>query len=243
MTRKRPVSRSATAQIAAAVVVAAVLVAFLGWLHRSAPHRGLEPLLGGVEEPHGEELSLLTCRRVLPDRPPEGLEQQARPLGLVRSNEVVSCPDLFDPGSVGGPVVEYVGEVVGDVLVRDDGAWVLMNDDGYALEDGPLAAAGRYHGTNSGLAVWLPGDVVEVSALQPGRAGLRGDVLRVRGRIHRVDLADGGGLTLRASGVAVVAEAATAEPPLHTRQVVAAVVFAAAALALTLYERRRRTSR
>ncbi|MGH3442319.1 MAG: hypothetical protein ACRDUY_09825 [Nitriliruptorales bacterium] len=243
MTRQRPVSPSAMAQIVVALVVAALLIGFLGWLNRTAPLRELEPIGQGVEEPHGEELSLLTCRRVLPDRPPEGIETQAAPLGFVRSNEVVSCPDLFDPASAGGPPVQYVGEVVGDVLVRDGGAWVLVNDDGYALEDGPVAASGRFHGTNTGIAAWLPDEVIDVSSLVPGRPRLRGDILRIQGRIHRVDPADGGGLTLRATAVDVLVEATPAEPVLHRGQLAAALVFAVIALALTLYERYRRATR
>lgn len=240
MTRQRPVSRSAIAQIVAAAAVVALLVLFLGWVHGSAPQRPLEPILEGAQDPAGEALSLLTCRRVLPDRPPVGAQEQAVPLGLVRSSEVVSCPDIFDPEGTGGPVVQYVGEIVGDVLVREDGAWTLMNDDGYALEEGPLTASGRFHGTNSGLAVWLPDDVVDVSALEPGRPGRRGDVLQIQGRVHRVDPRDGGGLTLRAIEAEIVVEAVPAEAPLHVRLVAAAAGLAAVALGLVLYERRRR---
>jgi hypothetical protein len=64
---------------------------------------------------------------------------------------VTSCPAAYD-----GHRVTYVGELVGDLLRREGGAWVLVNDDDYALRVGPLPAHPELRGTNSGLSVWLP---------------------------------------------------------------------------------------
>lgn len=182
---------------------------------------------------------VLTCERTLPDVPtipgttdPEELEDAVQPQGRVTSGEIVECPDLFD-----GRPVEYVGEIVGDVLHRDGGAWVLMNDDAYALETGPLPAHRDRRGYNSGLSVWLAGDVAAL-ADEPGRADRRGDVLRVEGVVHRVDPADGGGLTIRAFSGEVLAEAVAVDRPVNTGQVVVAVVLAALAAGLWLAQRR-----
>lgn len=238
MTRRRPVSLRAIGQLLLVAAIVGAVIAVLGHLHAAFPTRQLEPILEGVESIRGEELDRITCRRTLPNRPsqPRG-EDVPDPLGLVRSSEVMSCPDVFDPGDTGGPPVRYVGEVVGDVLERGDGAWVLMNDDGYGLETGPLPAHDRYQGTNTGLSVWLPRRAVDPSQVTPGRPDRRGDVLLISGSIHRTDPADGGGLTLRAVTAEVVAPAREAPQPIHGRQAALAVLLALAAGALALYVR------
>lgn len=240
MTRRPAVSRRSIAQLVLAAVVGALVVGLLSHLRASAPSRRLEPVSPAAESQRGGQLTVATCQRTLADRPaqPEGLGPVPEPVGLVRSGEVVACPDTFSPAGQRAPAVVFVGEVIGDVLHRDRGAWVLLNDDAYALDNGPLPAHAELAGTNSGLAVWLPADQIDLAQLTPGRPGQRGDVVRVEGHIRRADSADGGGLTLRANRVAIVAEAVSLQPPLHTRQAVVAAVLVVAALALTAYERR-----
>lgn len=237
MSRRPPVSPRTIGQLVAAALVAIAAIAALGHLHATFPSRDLAPILEGVEGIRGEDVEQITCRRTLPDRPPQGEGAQPDPVGLVRSTDVVSCPSVFDPNDDGGAVVRFVGEVVGDVLGRDGGAWVLMNDDGYGLETGPLPAHDRYQGVNTGLTVWLPDDVVDPPSLTPGRPDQRGDVLIVAGRIHRTDPADGGGLTLRANAAEVVAPAQGAPQPLHERQAAIAVALSLVTGAVALYAR------
>ncbi|MBW3576216.1 MAG: hypothetical protein KY462_00455 [Actinobacteria bacterium] len=240
MTRRPAVSRRSIAQLALAAVVVALVVGLLSHLRATAPSRRLEPVAPAAQSQRGGQPTVATCQRTLADRPAqlEGFGPVPEPVGLARSSEVIACPDTFSPSGRGAPAVVFVGEVIGDVLRRDRGAWVLLNDDAYALETGPLPAHAELSGTNTGLAVWLPADRIEVGQLTPGRPGRRGDVVRVEGHIHRADNADGGGLTLRANRATIVAQAVTLEPPLHTRQAVVAAVVLMAALALTAYERR-----
>lgn len=238
MTRRRRISNRTYGQLALAALVVAGVIAVLSYLHATFPSRDLEPILEGVESVRGEEVTRITCRRTLPDQPPRGeTVDPGTVVGLISSAEVVSCPSVFDPNDEGGPPVQFVGEVVGDVLRRDGGAWVLMNDDRYALETGPLPAHQRYQGTNSGLTVWLPEEVIELSALSPGRPDHRGDVLALAGRVHRTDPADGGGLTFRAEAAEVVAPAQPAAQPLHGRQAALAVLLVLAVAALGVYVR------
>jgi hypothetical protein len=215
---------------AAAVVVFAVVV---GQLRSSAPYEPGEFLVEGAEDPTDPTNDLLTCERTLPDRPttPEGAEGP-EPVGRVTSSQVIECPEVFD-----GHVVTYIGEVIGDVIRRDGGAWVLMNDDAYALEVGPLSSHGEHRGYNSGLSVWLDADLADL-ADQPGGPAWRGDVLLVRGVVHRTDAADGGGLTLRASSGEVLSEARPLDVPLHRGQAVVAVVMVVLALGAVALERR-----
>lgn len=159
-----------------------------------------------------------------------GLDGDAAALGSldlpadhrVSSAQLLGCPAAFD-----GERVIFVGEAVGDLLARDGGAWMLVNDDEYALEVGPLPAHRDRRGTNSGVSVWLP-ERLQDRLTGLGGPGQRGDLVRIEGVIRRVDPSDGGGLTLRADTLEVLAPAAPAEEPLNVAQ----VGLAAAALAL-----------
>lgn len=236
----RPAATTVLTWLAALAAVAAVVVV-IAWLPGQATHDrpGDLAVLPPAPDPAVPGSDVITCERTLPERPVlpeeidrEELAEEIDPLGRATSADVVECPDLFD----GRPVI-YVGEVVGDVLHRDDGAWVLMNDDAYALSEGPITAHGRHLGTNAGLSVWLPGQLADLPD-EPGRAGRRGDVLEVRGIVRRTDPEDGGGLTVRAVQARVLAEAVTVDDPVNRPLAVAAVVMAALAAAAVLAQRR-----
>lgn len=135
----------------------------------------------------------------------------------VTSGQVLDCPVAFD-----GRRITFVGELVGDLLARDGGAWVLVNDDDYALVLGPLPAHRERRGTNSGLSVWLP-DRFHDQVTGLGRPGQRGDLVRIEGVVRRSDPSDGGGLSLRAEQLQVLSPAASVDEPLNLAQVWLAV--------------------
>lgn len=157
------------------------------------------------------------------------------PGGRVSSVALVACPQAFDQATV-----TYIGEAVGHRLDRGDGgAWVQINDDAYALQHGPLPAHDISAGLNSGVAVWLPTELADrISAY--GGPERRGDVVRVSGVVHRTDPADGGGLTLRATDLDVLAESVPLEAELHVPQAIVAGLVVAAAAVTTVWSRRTR---
>ena len=227
-----PVHPRAYAQIALFLAAIVVVGAVVKVVRETAPQVTLPPLAEAA--PNLDDPELVTCERTLPNAP-ETLEQIAEvdPVGVVSSSEVIECPDAFDR-----QVITYVGEVVGDVLHRSRGAWVLVNDDAYALDVGPLQGHSQFRGGNSGLSVWLPAPLPE---LDPGGPDRRGTVIAIDGVIQRTDPADGGGLTLTALGpdtVRVVAEAQVIDRPLNRGQAVAAVVLALLAAGIVTVERR-----
>ncbi|MBW3662061.1 MAG: hypothetical protein KY469_03090 [Actinobacteria bacterium] len=201
-------------------------------LRLAAPAAGLEFITPGSSSPDDPTDAAITCRRRTSGDPttPEGAVV-ALPDRPVRSSEVVNCPEVFD-----GHTIEYIGEVVGDVLRRDDGAWLLVNDDAYALESGPLPAHRDYHGTNTGLTVWVGTEIADVIEMTGG-PGRRGDVFHFRGPILRVDPADGGGLTLRAREAELVSRGTDVPLRTHGAQTAVAIVAAAVALTTTIAER------
>lgn len=228
MTIPRPARGVLAAGLALAAVVG--LSATIASLRDPAPQRSLEPV---VTDGQDAPADVITCERTLPDAPTTRDDVAAvEPVGRVTSTEVVACPQAFD-----GQVVLYTGEVVGDVLRRTGGAWALVNDDAYALETGPLSAGhGRFAGPNTGLSVWLP-DPLPDRLGPPGRADRRGDVVRLRGVVRRADPADGGGLTLRALDVTIVARSVAIDRPVSTRRVAVAAGFVVVAIAVTVAER------
>lgn len=229
MSRRRPVSPRAMGQVLVAVALVLLVMVGITWLQRSAPGVIGTPLPAIAEGL--PDVEVVTCERTLPEADDQDPEFIAGPVGLITSASATSCPRRFE-----GRVVGYVGEVVGEVLHREGGAWVQVNDDAYALKVGPLPAHREFAGTNSGLAVWLPGDLHTVVE-RPGRRGLRGDVIAVEGVFHRVDPDDGGGLTIRATSASRVAPAQSIEQPLHVPQAIAALVGALLAIGAVWRER------
>ncbi len=131
--------------------------------------------------------------------------------------QVYACPQAFD-----GLSVTFVGEVIGDVLHRDGGVWVQVNDDDYALEVGPMGRHDEHRGFNTGLAVWLPDGLHEhISGV--GRPDRRGDVLLLQGIVLRADPEDGGGThPACATRREVVAPSVELDEPLHVPQAIVA---------------------
>ena len=226
--RSRPPTRRL---LVGAVAVLVLLLAGVVWLESLHPQldpsgnavQGVPPLALD-DEP--------TCRRFVDEAPIDDIRQRLESQaaierveegfpsgGRISSTQVYLCPSAYD-----GKEVTYVGEVVGELLPRRGGAWAQVNDDEYALVTGPVVGHRERAGFNTGLSVWLEGDLVDRIAA-PGRPALRGDVVLLRGTILRADPDDGGGITLRATELETLAGPLQLEAPLHTLQAVIAVVL------------------
>lgn len=192
-----------------------------------------EPIERGVQElpPLGVEDDRL-CRRGVDDQTVTEIRESFTPGERVTSSQVFRCPEAFDDLEVA-----FAGEVIGDVLQRPDGAWVQVNDDAYALETGPLIDHRQRSGYNTGMSVWLPTGLHErVGGV--GNADQRGDVILVRGLLDRTDPDDGGGITVRADQIQILAPSAEIEAPFHTLQATIAGLLAALAMASVVWARR-----
>lgn len=151
----------------------------------------------------------------------------------VSTTLLYECPRLYD-----GREVVYTGEVVGEVLQREDHAWVQLNDDAYATSLGPLPSHGVAAGANSGIGVAIPLEAVE-SIEHVGAHERLGDRLTVRGIFQRTDPDDGGGTTIRASQVLRITRGGVVEAQRHPgRRVLALVLFAVTAVVVPLAFRR-----
>jgi len=223
----------------AVVVVLGLLLALTSALARSAPVAPLDaravPALIDLPGPVLDEP--VRCSRADERAGIEDLRRQVRTDGRLTSDIVHACPRLLD-----GRQVVYFGEVVGDVLRRSGGAWARVNDDAYALETGPLGPHRDTRGFNTGLAVWLP-DGLHEQLGAPGRHGRRGDVVRIEGVLRRADPADGGGITVRADRLEILAPSAPVSEPLHLPLVLAAGAAALMVLGSWGWDRRRSRGR
>ena len=214
------------------VVLLVALLALTTTLEDVAPRGGPSvPAVTGVPDPLLDAPA--RCTRADGEERLDELRAQLLPDGRLTSAIATACPQLLD-----GRDVVLVGEVVGDVLRRAGGAWVLVNDDDYALEVGPFGPHRERRGFNAGLAVWLPDGLHETLG-EPGRHGRRGDVVLVSGTYLRADPDDGGGMSVRATALEVLEPSVAVEEPLHVPLVVAAGVGGLVASAAWGWARRR----
>lgn len=168
---------------------------------------------------------------VCDDHPPRQRALLARTPVLVSSAELHDCPADYDRSAV-----IYEGEAVGALLTRRAGAWVQLNDDEYGGALTPLPAHRDFRGANSGVGVYLPGELADLVATVGGPR-TRGDVLRVTGTFHRVDPTSGEVAVIRADRAVLTSPgASTEQPPLRARRIVGALL-ALVAVAVTVATR------
>lgn len=208
-------------------VVIVALVALEGAAPRSDP---VDRVVEGVPDLSIEDER--QCIRFTDDMAAQDIREEFGAGGRVASTQIYRCPAAFD-----GTQISFVGEIVGELLPRQGGVWAQVNDDAYALETGPLSDHRDRAGFNLGMSVWIP-DGLHQKIGEAGRANRRGDVVLLRGTVLRADPDDGGGLTLRADDLNVLAPSQEFEPPFHRLQAMVAGVLAVTAMMTTLWARR-----
>ena len=97
--------------------------------------------------------------------------------GVLSSRELINNAKLYD-----GKTVAYEGEVIGDVMLRQDFAWVNLND-----------------GVNA-IGVWIPKALVK-DILYEGSYKSKGDWLEVTGTFSRSCSIHGGDLDIHAQAI------------------------------------------
>ena len=97
--------------------------------------------------------------------------------GLISSRELINNAKLYD-----GKTVVYEGEVIGDVMVRQDYAWVNLND-----------------GLNA-IGVWVPKTLIKNISYE-GSYKFKGDWLEVTGTFSRSCAYHGGDLDIHAQAL------------------------------------------
>lgn len=232
-TSPRPRRRRPTRwTLVAAVGLLALVLAGTELLLRVKPLTDTAAMVVQDLPPVGLEPEPTRCRRDVDAATLERLREPLTADTRITSAHVYACPIAFD-----GRRVTFVGEVIGDLIERRDGVWVQVNDDDYALAVGPMGGHRNHRGFNQGLAVWLPDGLHErIEAV--GGPGRRGDVVLLQGVLLRNDPDDGGGITLRADHLEVIAPTVEVPEPFHPVQAVTAAVLAVLAVGTLAWSRR-----
>ena len=156
--------------------------------------------------------------------------------GSVSSADLVEHPQEWD-----GKTIVFVGEAVGEVMVRGDHAWTHLNDDAYMLANAGEGAV--LAGYNSGMPVWAAADLAAYIRML-GDHKHQGDIVRVEGVFNAACAEHGGDMDIHATALSVVQPGHVVQDPVQPRKVmwlVGLAVLAAAVIGAELGGRRRRT--
>lgn len=196
------------------------LVVLTTWLGGGA-QRGTLP---APAEPSSGKPGALVC--------PSPSAIAAEPPQHVGASDLIDCPDDFH-----GRQVVYTGEVIEAVFQRSGRRVVVLNDDDYALGPGPLPQTRTALGGNSGITVVLPAGFTQpIEHL--GSYASRGDHVRVVGRFVSASALLQGEPAIEASAATVVLPGGAIRHDVAPRTIVAAVIVALIAAALTALARR-----
>lgn len=158
-------------------------------------------------------------------------------------------PSPNDPSSAGlverpkdfdGTSVEFVGEVVGDRMVRGEFAWLHLNDDPYYLKN--VEEGAHLGGYNSGQAVWLPRTLAD-KVTTIGDHDHEGDVVKVTGTFNAACGEHGGDMDIHADLLEVLTPGHPVEDPVHPWKIILALALLAAAGATWMVQRRTPSAR
>jgi hypothetical protein len=96
---------------------------------------------------------------------------------IISSTELINNAKQYD-----GKVVSYSGEVVGDVMVRGEYAWINVND-----------------GKNA-IGIWIKKELTK-NIIYTGSYKAKGDLVEVTGRFNRACTEHGGDLDIHAQSI------------------------------------------
>jgi hypothetical protein len=98
--------------------------------------------------------------------------------------------------------VHYKGEVIGDIMVRGDHAWLHVNDGAMAI------------------GIWAPKTMIQ-NIRYAGDYHIKGDIVEVSGTFHRSCLSHGGDLDIHASEIRKTAPGSPVIQPVSRKKVCA----------------------
>lgn len=128
----------------------------------------------------------------------------------------VSSRDLIEHAKeYDGKIVSYQGEVIGDVMLRGDFAWVNAND-----------------GLNA-IGIWVSKDLARKITLT-GSYKFFGDTISVEGKFNRACLQHGGDLDIHANSLAILEKGYAVKETISIQKIIASLAFLAIVLFLGL---------
>lgn len=139
------------------------------------------------------------------------------PAAALADGNAVNSNDLIDHAKdYDQKTVVFEGEVVGDILMRQDHAWLAVSD-----------------GSNT-IGVWVTAQQAEQLSFV-GKYGVRGDTVRIEGVFHRACAEHGGDLDIHADSVSVLAVGTRVQMPVSRLVVILSIALPLPAVGLLLY--------
>lgn len=167
-------------------------------------------------------------------------DEAARTDGVLSGGGVASTTLVEEPKRWDGRVVVFVGEAIGDRMVRGKMAWLHLNDDVYQslnVEEG--AALGGY---NSGQAIWVSSELA-AKVRYFGDYRHEGDIVRVEGEFNRACVEHGGDMDIHASSLEVVRQGHAIRHRLEGKRIFSGILLWVAAGVLLGLRRRAQRQR
>ena len=144
---------------------------------------------------------------------------------------------LSDGAAFAGQTISVVGELIGDYGRRSDGsAWTQLNGDPYA--SAPLLESGALGGSNAGIGISAPADLI-ADLDPPGGYHQRGPLVRVSGIWEYHDADRGGETYLDAVSIEVLEPGRAIEEEVNPVVASLGALFLVTALWLALRGRKR----
>lgn len=128
----------------------------------------------------------------------------------VTAQELLENPEKYD-----GKTVIYQGEAIGDIMLRQGGAWINVQDK------------------TASLGVFCPKD--EVAKIKyTGSYKFSGDIISVRGVFHHFCSQHGGDTDIHAKKITLIREGKEVSHPLEPQKVKLSVVLVVIAIILAI---------
>ena len=124
----------------------------------------------------------------------------------IKSADLINNSALYD-----GQVIDYEGELIGDIMMRGDYAWININDGNYAI------------------GVFIDKALVDEKYL-PGNYNYKGDTVKIKGIFNRACPEHGGDLDIHASTIELVSPGHKIKHPLNQTK-----IYIAGALLLGIF--------
>ena len=135
----------------------------------------------------------------------------------VGGNELVESAKLYD-----GKIIEFQGEVIGDIMKRGNHAWLNVNDGSRAI------------------GIWATKEQAK-NIIYPGDYNHIGDTIKIVGTFNRACSQHGGDLDIHAKEITLLKEGHKVEHPVDPWKITFSIILLIATVAIYLvFEIKRR---
>jgi hypothetical protein len=133
-----------------------------------------------------------------------------------------------------GKTITFHGEAIGEVMKRDDYAWIHLNDDAYMEQN--VEEGAKLGGYNSGMAVWVSADLTDQIDTY-GDYKHEGTIVEVVGTFNGACKEHGGDMDIHATGLRILRAGHVVDDPVQLWKVLLAFGLIAVAFGLWRLDR------